>query len=235
EVLGKLNAHSLASGTYPIILERRAMTALFSALADIFSGDLISKGISPLKDKLNEKIFSDLITIIDDPKNLDAVRVANYDDEGCPTRKKILVDKGEFKVILHNTKSAMRMNGESTGNGFKGSYASPVSISPMNCYIEAGEKSLEELCMEMQEGFVITSLAGLHAGIDFVTTNFSLQCAGYYVKEGKRDHSVTLVTVAANFLDLMNKVVSVGNDLEWKLNSVACPSIYFSSCAISGE
>lgn len=69
----------------------------------------------------------------------------------------------------------------------------------MNCYIQPGDKSLDELCQDMQEGLVITELAGLHAGIDFVTTNFSLQCSGYYVKNGKCDHSVSLITVAGNF------------------------------------
>ena len=105
----------------------------------------------------------------------------------------------------------------------------------MNCYIVPGDKSLDELCADMKEGYVITSLQGLHAGVDFVTTNFSLQSSGYYVKDGKRERSVTLVTVAANFLELMNKVVAVGNDLEWSYRSVTCPSIAFSECAVAGE
>jgi PmbA protein len=55
------------------------------------------------------------------------------------------------------------------------------------------------------------------------------------VKDGKRDQSVTLVTVAANFLELMKKVTDVGSDLDWKYRSVVAPSIAFASCAISGE
>lgn len=108
-------------------------------------------------------------------------------------------------------------------------------MSPMNLYIVPGEKSLEELCAEMKEGYVITSLQGLHAGIDFVTTNFSLQSSGYWIKDGKFDRSVTLVTVAGNFLDLMKKVCAVGNDLEWSYRSIAAPSIYFGECAVAGE
>lgn len=235
KALLKLKATSISSRTCPVIFEREAMTSLFSAFISLFSGDLIFKGISPLKGKENTQIFSDLITVIDDPRNTDALSIANYDDEGCPTRRKVLVDKGVFTSMLHNTKSALRMKTESTGNGFKSGYASSVEVQPMNCYIEAGTKSLDELCQDMQEGLVITDLAGLHAGIDFVTTNFSLQCSGYYVKNGKRDHSVTLITVAANFLELMKDVKAVGSDLKWEYNQIVTPSIAFNQCAISGE
>lgn len=80
------------------------MTSLFASFVGLFSGDLIFKGISPLKGKENTKIFSDKITIIDNPRNLEALTIANYDDEGCPTKEKVLVDKGVFSSMLHDTK-----------------------------------------------------------------------------------------------------------------------------------
>lgn len=233
--LQKLHGRPVESRMYPVILEKQAMTSLFTAFTGLFSGELISKGISPLAGRLHEKIFSDLITIVDDPKHLEAFSVANYDDEGYPTRKKLVVDKGVFETILHSVKSAAKMQMEPTGNGFKSSFASPVSVSPYNMYIQPGTKSLEELEAEMGNGLVITDLAGLHAGIDFVSTNFSLQCSGYKVENGKRTRPVTLVTVASSFMELMNQVQAVGNDLDWKYYTVCAPSIYFKGCAISGE
>ena len=233
--LNKLNASSLPSNTYPVIFERGAMTSLFSAFSGMFSGEMISKGISPLNDKLGTKIFSEKITVIDDPGSQETVSMYRYDDEGCPTFRKTVVDQGVFRTILHNSASATKMNAESTGNGFKASYASPVGVHPMNCCIQNGDQTLDELCSEMKNGFVITDLAGLHAGIDFVTTNFSLQCSGYWVKDGVRDHSVSLVTTAGNFLEMMKDVTAVGNDLDWGYRSTACPSIAFGGCAIAGE
>ncbi len=235
EALLKLNAQSISSRACPVIFEKKAMTALFASFTGLFSGDMMYKGISAIKGKENTKIFSDKITIIDNPRNTEALSIATFDDEGCPTHKKVLVDKGIFKLSLQSTKSAIRNHCQSTGNGFKSGYASSVSVQPMNCYIEKGSHSLEQLCQQMQEGLVICDLAGLHAGIDFVSTNFSLQCSGYYVKNGKRDKSVTLITVAGNFLELMKEVVLVGSDLEWEYHSVVSPSIYFKKCAISGE
>ncbi len=233
--LNKLNASSLPSNTYPVIFERGAMTSLFSAFSGMFSGEMISKGISPLNDKLGTKIFSEKITVIDDPGSQETVSMYRYDDEGCPTFRKTVVDQGVFRTILHNSASAAKMNAQSTGNGFKASYASTVAVHPMNCCIQNGDQTLDELCSEMKNGFVITDLAGLHAGIDFVTTNFSLQCSGYWVKDGVRDHSVSLVTTAGNFLEMMKDVTAVGNDLDWGYRSTACPSIAFGGCAIAGE
>jgi len=235
ETVKKLGSTSLRSGQYPIIMEKGAMTTLLSSFTGIFSGELISKGISPLKDSLGKQVFSEKITVIDNPRKTDAVSIANYDDEGCPTREKKVVDKGTFATILFDSKSAKKMGYESTGNGFRGSYTSPIGIAPKNLYIVPGDNDLDALCENMGEGLVITGLMGMHAGIDFVTSNFSLQCSGYWVKDGKRDHSVSLITMAANFLELMKDVEEVGNDIEWGYGNVACPSVRFTSCAISGE
>lgn len=229
EILAKIGAKSMPSGNYPVIMEKEAMTDLFSAFSDMFSGELVGKGISPLRDKLGEKIFSPLVTVVDDPREDAMMGISNYDDEGCPTRRKVLVENGVLKQILHHSKSAARMDTESTGNGFSG------SVSPMGCCIVPGTKTLEELCADMGNGLVVTELQGLHAGLDHVTADFSLQCQGYIVENGRRSRSVSLITVAGNFLDLMKHVTAVASDLDWKYYTVAAPSIAFESIAVSGE
>ena len=235
KALNKLKATPIPSCTCPVIFEKDAMTSLFAAFTGLFNGELMYKGISPLKDKFNEQIFSEQITIIDNPKNTDCLSIANFDDEGCPTSSKTLVDHGKYVMMLHDTRSANRMHTNSTGNGFKSGYASSVSVQPMNCYIVPGNDSFEDLCTKIKDGFVVQNLAGLHAGLDFVSTNFSLQCSGFWVKDGKRDKNVTLVTVANNFLNMMKHVISVGNDLDWSYHQVVSPSIAFVECTISGE
>ena len=235
KALFQLSATSMPSQSCPVIFSNKAMTSLLSSFMGLFNGDLIYKGISPIKDKLNQTIFSNKITIIDDPKNSDCLSIANFDDEGCPTQRTVLVHDGVFANMLLDTSSATRLHLESTGNGFKSSYASDVSVQPMNCCIQPGKKSLETMCQEMGDGLVIDDLQGLHAGLDFVTTNFSLQCNGYLIKNGRKEKAIRLITVADSFLHLMNQVVEVGNDLDWKYHTVASPSIRFKECAISGD
>lgn len=234
KVASTLNAKSCTARTCPVIFEKEAMSTLLSCFAGMFSGDLIFKGISPIATRLNEKVFSDKITMIDDPRNLDAIHMQNYDDEGHPTYKKTLIDQGVFKTILHNTRSAIKMNAESTGNGFK-SGAGATGVSPMNLYIQPGDASFDDLLKKMDNGVVITDLQGMHAGVDFVSGNFSLQAKGYLVNEGKKVRPLTLITVAGNFLELLNDVQAVGDDLEWQLRSITSPSILFNKAAIGGN
>lgn len=234
KAVSQLNARSMKSTTCPVLLTNDAMSTLFGCFTGMFSGSLIAKGISPLTGKVGDKIFSDLVTVIDDPRNQQAVSLQNYDDEGHPTFTKVVVDKGVFETVLHNTKSALKMNASSTGNGFK-SGGGATSVQPMNMYIVPGKKSFDELVAEMGNGVVIDSLAGMHAGVDFVSANFSLQAKGYLVENGEKKRPLTLITIAGNFLDLMKRVQAVGNDLDWKAHSVTCPSILFESAAVGGN
>lgn len=229
EALFKLGARSIPSRTCPVIFEKDAMTSLFAAFAGMFSGESIARGISPLTKEIGKKVFSGQITVVDDPRSVEALSNAAFDDEGFPTSRKVIVDHGVFEQPLHSAKSAAKMNTVSTGNGF-GS-----GVSPMNMWIVPGERSLEQMMADMKDGLVITDVTGLHAGLRFTSTQFSLQAGGYWVRDGKKSEPVTLITVAGRFLDLMNDVQEIGNDLDWSYKQIVCPSIWFRQCAVSGE
>lgn len=235
EVVGKLNAKQVKTGQYKVILKNSAMSSLLGALTGLFDGEMVFKGISKLSSKLDTQVFDEKITILDDPLKKDGLNSTPFDDEGVASFTKTIVDKGVLKMFLHNQKSAAQMNTVSTGNGFKAGYAGQVSISPTNFYVVPSETSFDELLEQMGDGLVIDELNGLHAGLNSITTDFSLQAAGYVVENGKIVRPVNLITVAGNFLDMMKEVVAVGSDLEDQLSSASSPSILFKSLSISGE
>lgn len=234
KVRGELGARSLSSRTCPVIFDNRAMTTLFGCFSAAFYGSLIARGISPLTGKIGDRIFSDKITVIDNPRSQDALNLQNYDDEGHPTYEKIVVDKGIFDTVLHNTKSALKMGTVSTGNGFsKG--AGSTDVSSYNMYIVPGKDTLQQLEEKMGTGVVVTELNGMHAGVDFVSGLFSLQARGYLVENGHKVRPLTLFTVAGNFFDMMKDVIAVGSDLDWSYRTLACPSILFGAASIAGQ
>lgn len=235
KVTGRLGAEIPESGNVSVLIDREAMTSLLRAFSPMFCGEQIRKGISPLSGRLNTKIFSDLITITDDPACEQAYTKWQFDDEGCPVKRKAVVDHGVFRTILHSTASAQAMQCESSGNGFRRSYDSPIDTLPRNFWIEPGEKSPEELMAEMKDGILITEFAGLHAGLDHVTGDFSLQCGGFRIKDGIRAEGLTLFTAAGNILTLLSDVKAVGNDLKWGVSSIVTPSILVGSLAVSGK
>ena len=158
-----------------------------------------------------------------------------FDDEGVSTKKKVVVENGVLKTYLHNLKSAKLMHTTSTGNGFKSGYRGNVGISPTNFYIEAGNETYDNMIASMKKGIIIDDISGLHAGINTVSTEFSIQSSGFYVEDGKIVKPVNLITIAGNFLEMMKQVQAVGSDLTFSLSGVGTPSILFSSLSVSGE
>lgn len=235
KVTSKLNAKQVKSGKYKVILKNEAMSSLLGSLTGLFNGENVYKGISQLKDKVGQSVFDEKVTIIDDPLKKDGFSSTPFDDEGVASKRKVIVENGVLKMFLHNQKSASMMNEETTGNGFKSGYASSIGIRPTNFYIQVGSNSYEELLKEMGNGIIIDELNGLHAGLNPISTDFSLQASGYYVEEGKIVYPIHLITVAGNFLEMMKHIESVGDDLYESLSGIGSPSILFGELSISGE
>lgn len=235
EALKLLNSTSIASGKYKMIIKNETMIDLLASLLNLFDGEQAYKGLTLFKDRLNQKVFSDCITIVDEPLLKNGVNSTTFDDEGVACFNKVIVENGVLKSYLHNTISAKLMNTTSTGNGFKASYASPVSIMPTNFYIKNGNTSFDDLVKQMDCGIIVTELNGLHAGLNHVTTSFSLQADGYYVENGKIVKPIDLFTIAANFVDLMNEIEALGSDLKHSVNGIGSCSILFKSIQVSGS
>lgn len=235
EALSKIGGTSIASGNYKVIINNEAMVSLLSTFAGIFSGDAVQKGLSLLKDKEGEIIATDIVNLVDDPHLEDGLASVSFDDEGVATLKTYLIKNGKLNSLLHNLKTANKAGVKSTGNGFKASYASPISVSPTNFYIEPGINSLEEMTKKINKGLIITDFDGLHSGANSITGDFSLAAKGFYIEDGIKTHPVEQITVAGNFFTLLNNIEEIGSDLKFPMSSVGSPSIIIKELSIAGE
>ena len=235
EALSKIGGTSIASGNYKVIINNEAMVSLLSTFAGIFSGDAVQKGLSLLKDKEGEIIATDIVNLVDDPHLEDGLASVSFDDEGVATLKTYLIKNGKLNSLLHNLKTANKAGVKSTGNGFKASYASPISVSPTNFYIEPGINSLEEMTKKINKGLIITDFAGLHSGANSITGDFSLAAKGFYIEDGIKTYPVEQITVAGNFFTLLNNIEEIGSDLKFPMSSVGSPSIVIKELSIAGE
>ncbi|WDC84604.1 metallopeptidase TldD-related protein [Caloramator sp. mosi_1] len=239
EAINSLGAESVPSGKYKVILRRDAAATLLATFSSIFSADSVQKGYSLLKGKLNTKIASPKITILDDPFLKDAPSSCSFDDEGVETFTKEIIKEGVLKTFLYNIKTAKKDGVKSTGNGFKSSYKSPVVVSPTNMYIVKGSLGYEEAIKIQQRALIITSLQGLHSGANAVSGDFSLAAEGYLVEDGKITRPVEQITVAGNFYSLLNDIEEVLSDFELALpsglGSYGSPSLIIRELNISGK
>lgn len=235
EALSKLGGKSIPSGTYNTIIYNEAMVQLLETFAGTFSADAAQKGLSLLKGKEGEMIASPIVTIVDDPLMDGGLASAPFDDEGVATCTKELVYEGKLNTLLHNLKTANKQGVKSTGNGFKASYASSVGVSESNLYLRKGEKSLEDLMNTINEGVIITDLAGLHSGANTVSGDFSLAAKGFYVENGKKTFPVEQITLAGNYFDLLKNITDIGNDLKFPMSNVGSPSVIVKELSIAGK
>lgn len=235
EAMEKVGARSIKSNKYKTVIKNEAMVSLLQSFWSVFDADSAQKGISLLKDKEGEIIASDKITIIDNPLMKDGLASVGFDDEGVATFEKEVVENGKLKTLLYNLKTANKAGIKSTGNGFKSSYASPVSVGPTNFYLKNGEKDFKELLNEVKNGVIISEFSGLHAGANSITGDFSLAAKGFMIEDGKQTFPIEQITVSGNFFKLLKDVEEVCSDIKFPMSSFGSPSVLISELSIAGE
>lgn len=235
EAMEKVGARSIKSNKYKTVIKNEAMVSLLQSFWSVFDADSAQKGISLLKDKEGEIIASDKITIIDNPLMKDGLSSVGFDDEGVATFEKEVVENGKLKTLLYNLKTANKAGIKSTGNGFKSSYASPVSVGPTNFYLKNGEKDFKELLNEVKNGVIISEFSGLHAGANSITGDFSLAAKGFMIEDGKQTFPIEQITVSGNFFKLLKDVEEVCSDIKFPMSSFGSPSVLISELSIAGE
>ena len=230
-----LNAEPVASGKYHVVFWNEALVSLLGVFSTVFSAETEQMGLSLLSGKLGETIAAPCVTLVDDPLRPDCLGSRPFDDEGVPSHQHMLVENGVFRTFLHNLKTARKAGVESTGNGSKADYSSPVRVAPSNLYFEPGALSFEELLSQVGDGIVITEVSGLHAGANPVSGDFSLLSKGYTLKDGKRDQPLERITVAGNFYELLKNIRAFASDLRFPNGALGSASADAGEMTISGK
>lgn len=233
DALNKLGSVQCKSGKYPAVFNAETSSILLSYLIGSLSAEEVQKHTSLLEGKLGQQVFNKKLTIIEDPLKK-TLFFRYFDDEGVATSKKFLIKQGVVSTYLHSLQTAAKSGEQPTGNGYGvGSKANPdVAFT----FVKPGKKSETDLFAEIKEGVYITELSGLHSGMNASSGNFSLQCAGFMIRDGKLAEPLALITVADNLLNVFKNIKSVGNNSEIiEGTSMSCPSFLIKKVAISGK
>ena len=213
--LDKMGADTVPSGKYDVVFDGKQFRQFLSVFSPVFSAKNAQLGISLLAGKEGETIASPIVTVIDDPMRPEAPVKTAFDGEGVATSRKAVIENGVLKTLLYDLTTAKKAGVESTGNGQKGGYSSPVSISPYNFGLQAGDTTREELFQKIGNGIYINECKGFHAGADAVTGDFSIESAGFMIRDGKRAEPIKSFTVAGNFFELLKAIDTLGDRVHW--------------------
>ena len=233
-VLSKLNAAPVKSGVYRTVMRFDAMQSLLSTFSGIFSAENAQQKLSLLAGREGEAIAAPCVTLMDDPLLPGGFGSTPFDAEGSAARRKEVIGDGVLKTLLHNRKTARKQGVATTGNAARQGVGGPIRVAPTNLFFKPGEKDLETLLSEMDDGLLITELGGLHAGANPISGDFSLIAKGYLVVNGRRARPVEQITVAGNFYQLLKEIKAVGSDLEFRGRSIGSPSVDVGAMNVSG-
>ena len=239
EALAKIGAGMVDSGKYNVVISGSQMRSLLSVFSSAFSAKAVIDGMSRLKGMEGEKVASDIVTITDDPQREGNAVGTNFDAEGVATHRKAVVDAGVLKTFLHNRETALAMGKETTANASKAGYSSPIGVRPYSFAIEPGDKTRDELFALVGEGIFITEINGLHAGANPVSGDFSLQSAGFMIRDGKKCEAVKSFTVAGNFFELLKNIAALGDKLDrgvtMGFTGFCAPDVFVPDMSVAGK
>ena len=235
----KLGGEPAPTGQYPVVFSPDAMSSLLQVYSSVFSSEAAQKGLSRLGDAEGQVIAAPIVTLVDDPFHPENPEPINFDAEGSPTHRKNIIEKGVLNTLLYNLKTAAVAGKKTTGNASKAGYDAAVGLRPFTMYLENGDLSEEELLAKAGNGVMITSLGGLHAGADPISGDFSLQSAGFMIRDGKKAEYVKSFTVAGNFYDLLKNIVGIADNCQlpmpFGMTTFGAPSVLVEGLSVAGK
>jgi len=218
--VARINPKRPKPGKYPVLFDSRVSSTLLSHFAGAISGSAIARKTSFLLEKLEEAVFADGVTIVDDPLRLRGLRSRPFDGEGVRVSRQELVAGGVLKSWIAESASARQLGIEPTGHAARGVGGSP-GASPSNLYLEAGKRSREELLAAFAEAVLIIELIG--QGVNPVTGDYSRGAVGFMVRGGEIAEPVAEITIASNLIDMF-ATLEPGSDLEFR-RGVDAPTV----------
>jgi PmbA protein len=229
--LRRLNPVKVPTQKVPVVFEPRVAGSLLDSIFDAVHGMLIYRHESFLAGKLGEKVASENLTVIDDGTMPGLFGTSPFDDEGVPSRRTVVIERGVLKSYLMNTYAARKLGMKTTGNASRG-LAGNAGIGHGNFYAVAGVQTPEAIVAGVANGFYVTELIGM--GVNIVTGDYSRGAAGLWIRNGELAHAVSEVTVAGNLRDMLNNVEAVGSDLEFR-GSLASPTLKIGEMTVGGK
>lgn len=231
DALNKLGATQCKSKKYPVVFSQECFSKLLRPYLSNVDAEEVQKKSSLFIDKLHQNIASKKLTVVED-SSIKNVAFEYHDDECVPCNKKFIVKKGVLETYIYTLETASKDNVEPTGNAVR---SGKMKAALGHLIVKNGKHSFDEMISKIKEGVYITSLEGLHAGMNAKSGNFSLQSQGFMIRDGKIAEPLTLITVAGNLVDVFSNIKDIANDSKFILNSTTTPSVYIKKLAVSGK
>ena len=230
-VLRRLGARKVETQRVPVVFEPRTARTLLSGIFEAVHGESIYRHASFLAGKLGEKAAAETLTVVDDATLPGLFGSSPFDDEGVPSRRTVVIERGILKNYLLNTYTARKLGMKTTGNAARG-VSGNAGIGHANLFIEPGERAPGDIIAGIADGFYVTELMG--SGVNIVTGDYSRGAAGLWIRNGELAFPVSEVTIAGNLNKMLTDMEAIGSDLEFR-GSTAAPTLLIREMTVGGR
>jgi predicted Zn-dependent protease len=186
------------------LLDPSVAAALLAAVAPLFCGETAPRWVQ------RSQLFASSVSIVDD-----AAADAPVDDEGTPTRRVVVVDRGAWRSMLFDLSAASRAAAASTGHGVRSSYRTPPAAGPRRLFFEAerGAAPLDMLA-SVRRGLFASALTAPFK-VDFGQDRFEAEFTGVAVISGRALGPVAGARASGRLSELLRRIAGVGSDRQF--------------------
>ena len=222
--LAKLNPKELEGGKMNMIVDNTSASRLVSPIFQALNGSNIQQRNSFLLNKKGEKVFSEKMTLLDNPhwKGMSGSRY--FDGDGLATKPMDIIRNGVVETYYINTYSANKMECDPTVESASVPYFSLDEFSP-----EHRNLTYKDMIKIMGKGVLVTGFNG--GNCNGLTGDFSYGIEGFYFENGEILFPVREMNITGNIVSLWNNLALVGNDARtcsrWLIPSLAFENVDF--------
>ena len=202
------------AGVMPVAIDNGFGGVIFhEACGHSLEASSVAYGRSQFVGKLGEKIANEKVTAIDDGTIANAWGSINFDDEGTPSQKNILIENGVLKSYMIDKMGGRRMGMASTGNARRQSYAYTPTSRMTNTYIAPGTDKNEDIIGSIEYGLYAKEMGG--GSVNPVTGEFNFSVnEGYMVRNGKICEPVRGASLVGKGSEVIQNIDMVGSELD---------------------
>lgn len=192
---------------------------LHEVLGHALEGDTFNA--NPMHQRLDTDIASHNITITDDPTLAGAHGSYDFDDEGTPAQRTVLVDGGRLCQLLTDRYTA-KLNGyHHTGNGRRQDYRHLPLPRMTNLCLKGGTASPEDLISNIKSGIYVDHIKGGRFFED--TDRFELDVAGAQrIEKGRLTNPLKPFRLAGKCNELLWTINGIARDVQPDIGTGQC-------------
>ncbi|MFN8522902.1 MAG: TldD/PmbA family protein [Chloroflexota bacterium] len=212
--LTMLDARPARAGTFPVIIANGWGGVLFhEAVGHGLEGDHAARSGSVYAARLGTRVAPEHVSLMDDatvPGHRGSYRI---DDEGTPSQRTLLIDRGILVGFLTDRKHAALLNAPRSGNARRQSFQYPPIPRMSNLFLQPGQATPQELIRETAHGVYVASLGG--GQVDPASGQFVFSVTeGYEIENGAIGTPIRGANIAGTSLAVLEHVDGVANDFQ---------------------